>query len=414
MSNEPSNIEELIKQNELLQEQNILLREQAAIAGAFRNFDTGDFPKADSNSLEEILQRNELLKKQNALLREQNELLRESPNKSTGTEREIFIKDIEQDEMRDGFLVTSRRKKLWNVQIGLLQEFARICKKHDIRWYAIGGTLLGAARHKGFIPWDDDVDVILFRPDYEKFKSVVEDELRYSVNYSAWHWYNHRLESDNEAAQHATSDLPFISKRYAENYPGASPFFPMIRLVDNRTTCFFSEEHTSIFYAIWIDIFCLDPCPPFEDKTLLRNFNMAKELFFATILPGKVKEAVDNNEKFLVTRDKMQTFLNLPFKMRAQQYEFFSLKHFTETPYVSEMAYQTIRKRKRAYRSKGFDGVAYLPFETIEVPVPADYNSVLTDDFGDWHKIVVAKRHLSKYKVDVPYKEYFSKRGLKK
>ena len=70
-------------------------------------------------------------------------------------ERKIFIENIEHDEMRDGFLVTSNRKKLWNVQIGLINEVARICKKHDIRWFAIGGTLLGAARHKGFIPWDD-------------------------------------------------------------------------------------------------------------------------------------------------------------------------------------------------------------------------------------------------------------------
>ncbi|MBR7025334.1 MAG: LicD family protein [Selenomonadaceae bacterium] len=378
-----------------------------------------------------IVLQNKLLQEQNISLRSQNELLRQAAfaikgdkgkqNERSGQsslidkkdEREIFIDDIYHDEMREGFLVTSHRKKLWNVQIGILQEFARICKKHDIRWFTIGGTLLGAVRHKGFIPWDDDVDVIMFRPDYEKFKSVVEEELTYNPHYSMWYWFNHRLESDSEAAQHANSDLPFISRAYANKYAGLSPFFPLLRLVDERTTCYLNEERKSIFYAIWIDIFCFDPCPPFEDRTLLNNFNMAQELFLATIYPEKVKEALENKEKFLIPRDKMMTFLNLPFKTRAQQFDLFSLKHYTKTPYVSEMAYQTIRKRKRAYRAKSFDDVIYLPFEKIEVPVPADYDAVLTDDFGDWHKIVVASGHLNTFSADIPYREYFAKSKVK-
>ena len=89
------------------------------------------------------------------------------------------------------------------------------------------------------------------------------------------------------------------------------------------------------------------------------------------------------------------------------------MKHYTKTPYVSEMAYQTIRKRKRAYRAKSFDDVIYLPFEKIEVPVPADYDAVLTDDFGDWHKIVVARGHLNTFSADIPYREYFAKSKVK-
>lgn len=368
-----------------------------------------------NSNIELIEQQNKLLQEQIALLKERNELLKNSSPINRDDGREVFVKDIEHDEIRNGFLVTSHRKKLWNVEIGLMQEFGRICKKHNIRWYAIGGTLLGAARHKGFIPWDDDVDVIMFRPDYEKFKSVVEDELKFNPNYSMWYWFNHRLETDNEAAQHANLDLPFISREYSEKYAGLSPFFPLLRLVDNRTTCFISEDRKDVFYAIWIDIFCFDPCPPFfEDNKAAKNFEIAKELFYATIYPEQVMAALKNKEKFLTPKDKILTFLSLPYKMRAQQFDLFQLKNFTETPYVSEMAYQTVRKRKRAYRSKGFNGVTYLPFEQVEIPAPADYNSVLEDDFGDWHKIVVAKGHLDTFSVDIPYKEYFSKVVLAK
>lgn len=359
-------------------------------------------------SVDAITQQNKLLQEQNALLRERNKLLRQSVAINQKDDHEIFIEDIDHDEIRDGFLVTSYRKKLWNVEIGLLQEFGRICKKHNIRWFAIGGTLLGAARHKGFIPWDDDIDVIMFRPDYEKFKSVVEEELRYNPNYSMWYWYNHRLESDGEAAQHVNTDLPFISREYAARYSGLSPFFPLLRLVDERTTCFMSEDRKDIFYAIWIDIFCFDPCPPFEDDTAARNFDIAKELFYATIAPDRVREAVYNKEKFLTPRDKILSFLNLPYKMRAQQFDLFLEKNYFESPYVSEVAYQTIRKRRRAYRAKSFKDVVYLPFETIEIPAPIDYDAVLTDDMGDWHKMVVAKGHLNTYSVEIPYKEYFA------
>ena len=179
----------------------------------------------DSAKLKELARQNELLREQNDLLRENNRLLKIS-------EREAFVDDLDRDEMRSGFLVTSHRKKLWNAQIGLINEFARVCKKHNLRWFAIGGTLLGAARHKGFIPWDDDVDVCMLRPEYEKLRRIIASEVK--PPFSTEFWYDYRLETD-EPSELVDKSLPLLSAEQIKKYPVHAPFFPLMKIRDDRT-----------------------------------------------------------------------------------------------------------------------------------------------------------------------------------
>lgn len=76
-------------------------------------------------------------------------------------------------------MAKSEKKSLRRLQLeelAILKEFVEICKRHDLRYYILGGTLLGAIRHKGFIPWDDDVDVAMPRSDYERFLQIDRSE----------------------------------------------------------------------------------------------------------------------------------------------------------------------------------------------------------------------------------------------
>ena len=73
-----------------------------------------------------------------------------------------------EEEIRSGYTVSSEMKKIWAVELDLLNEFSKVCQKHQLKWFVHAGTLLGAIRHKGFIPWDDDIDVVMPRADYEK------------------------------------------------------------------------------------------------------------------------------------------------------------------------------------------------------------------------------------------------------
>ena len=78
-----------------------------------------------------------------------------------------FEEEFFKNEVREGFFVSSMMKRAWAAQIEVLEEFEKMCKENNIRYFAAYGTLLGAVRHGGFIPWDDDIDIWMLREDYE-------------------------------------------------------------------------------------------------------------------------------------------------------------------------------------------------------------------------------------------------------
>ena len=65
-------------------------------------------------------------------------------------------------EVRSGYEVSEKVKKIWAVELNLLEYFDNLCREYHLRYFADYGTLLGAVRHQGFIPWDDDIDVVMF------------------------------------------------------------------------------------------------------------------------------------------------------------------------------------------------------------------------------------------------------------
>ena len=68
-------------------------------------------------------------------------------------------------------------KKLHTVQLKMLKDFSEVCDKYEIPYFVVYGTAIGAVRHHGFIPWDDDIDVAMLRVDYNKFFEIFENEM---------------------------------------------------------------------------------------------------------------------------------------------------------------------------------------------------------------------------------------------
>lgn len=89
----------------------------------------------------------------------------------------VFDEAYFEGEEREGFFVESMMKRAWAAQLEVLKVIEEICIRHNLRYFAEWGTLLGAVRHKGFIPWDDDMDIAMLRDDYEKFLVIAKEEL---------------------------------------------------------------------------------------------------------------------------------------------------------------------------------------------------------------------------------------------
>ena len=360
-----------------------------------------------TNEFQTTIRQNELLQEQCALLREQNELLRQAASVPT-EEREIYVDNLDCDEMRDGFLVTSDRKKLWNVQINLMQEFDRICKKHNLRWFAIGGTLIGAARHRGFIPWDFDIDVIMFRPEYEKFRQIAATEV--TEPYFADGWYDYLLESEGATLADFKGNVQFVTRDQEKNSGERwLTQWPSIRLRDNRTTMIEIPDRNYVNQGIWIDIFPLDSLPPFYDQKTALNFEIAKVLLLATAAPTRIRKAMARGENLLLDYGILKEFLAKPYSERGKEFDNFMNRKFVMTERVGDIRDYCITGNQKFYQSKDFRDVIYLPFEKIEVPAPVGYDSVLTDFYGDWRTPVFYPPHMIFHSADIPYKEYFQK-----
>ena len=283
------------------------------------------------------------------------------------------IKDLYKDEIRCNFLVTADRKKIWQVDMYLLREVDRICRKHDITYFADYGTLLGAVRHKGFIPWDDDIDLVMLRPDYEKFKLVAQHEL----------------------------DAPiFFQNMYTDSCLSA---FSRVR--NSETSAIGQYGNVDMNQGIFVDIFPLDDVP---DGTKKQEYIFQIQMEIWRTLVDERKLLMDM-EKGVHTRlpvDLLKRLINLSKRECFAEFEQFCINHFGTSEKVDFITDAFIGRQCQTLREY-YSHVVYLPFEGIEIPVPAMYDEVLRCRYGDYHKLVkgASQHEGALFSADISYKE---------
>lgn len=166
-------------------------------------------------------------------------------------------------EVREGFYIPSLMKRAWAAQMEVLEIITNICKKYHIQYFAEWGTLLGAVRHQGRIPWDDDIDIGMFREEYERFCEVVDQELPAEC----WFLDHQRVKGyENRVGRVINSRVHVVEGENLEKYHG----FP---------------------YVAGIDIFCLDEVPLSEGEVTniyyweaFSDYRLKKEWFREIIM----------------------------------------------------------------------------------------------------------------------------------
>ncbi|NMB09764.1 MAG: LicD family protein [Tissierellia bacterium] len=244
-------------------------------------------------------------------------------------------------------------EKLKKVGLDILKEFIRVCDLLDLKYYSAYGTLIGAVRHEGYIPWDDDVDVYMPRPDYEIFMKEAKKYLK-----------------DNYFVQNNDTDPEYLL-RFA-------------KLRDSNTT-FIEEEYKkyTINHGIFIDIFPLD------------GYVKGKDFLLDMRIKQKAFEESDNEVKF---KNSLSTFnmkviqkigpilnkkINLEKTMNS--YEDIAKKFsYKDSDYVAEMVGSIyIVPMKKEVFGEG----KLMKFEDIYARVPDDYDTCLKLLYGDYMKL---------------------------
>lgn len=260
--------------------------------------------------------------------------------------------DFLNEEERCEHIVSKTMKKLWLIQLDMVNKFIQVCDKYNLKYWAEGGTLLGAVRHGGYVPWDDDIDLLMMREDYMKFLSVADKEF----------------------------DYPYYINT---GYTTPSGLFTKIRRLDTiRYKSLIGiiptpEKKAVVMFppGICIDIFCADNCPNTHKERI--EFHNKLESSYSTysyaknIYKNEYHNSCRPEHELLELKNRMIDKLNL-YNELCQSY------NDKDTDYIFNNAFphRNIESGHMRYK-EDYEDCVYLPFEMLTLRCPKGYERVL-------------------------------------
>lgn len=275
--------------------------------------------------------------------------------------------DFLRDEVRNGFYIPTAIKQGWAAELDVLAEIDRICGKYGIKYFADWGTFLGAVRHGGFVPWDDDLDICMLRDDYTRFREVADAELP-----KGYVFHDFERKQDHWL---------FLS-----------------RVVINSKMCFeekYLEEHNNFPWMAGVDIFVKDYLFEDEKKEIRRDKDIMNLIAVADgIVNGDIsKQAIASKineirKKFLVKlpgKYREHDMAVALYKLAEQQ---MSKVEPDSAGRVGQIFPWVLKHGPRVGEPKStYDKLIRLPFEDTTIPVPAAYNIVLESRYRNFNEL---------------------------
>ncbi|XME04301.1 phosphorylcholine transferase LicD [Lachnospiraceae bacterium C1.1] len=279
-----------------------------------------------------------------------------------------FERDFFKAEIKTGFLVSESMKKVWASSIECLMDIAEVCRNENLRWFAMFGTLLGAVRHHGFIPWDDDIDIALFRKDYEYLRNNAKRLL--PSNYEV-------LDS---------------SKKYVKG-------LDILRICNTDDVCVehsFLQKYHGCPYLIGIDIYPIDNCP--ENKELDQSICDILNLIARVIT---IDEEIENpvEDDIAERYEIIELLANVSGKAFSSDRDALHMELMQYYDEISQFANGqdteecTIYRNHRfsadaVYSKKIFEKTVRLPFENSIIDAPAGFDDALKKMYGNYLSLV--------------------------
>ncbi len=270
---------------------------------------------------------------------------------------------VEKQNMED--LVLEEVRELQLIELDILKEVDRVCRENNITYYLGEGTLLGAIRHNGFIPWDDDVDILMPREELKRFMAIADGKLK--PNYKFQYYHN------------------------VESYWVQSP---KVRLLDKTKFTQSKLKKYTEDVGPYIDIFPLDYTPETFSLTKKQDKFIKRRRLMLFLKTGFSKPTTWKRKALLLC-SKLFSVKSLHESMieKATKYSDGSKKYLSNFG-----SYYAIPKE--TYPAEAFGTPKYVRFEDAEFPVPSDYHYVLTRTYGDYMQLPPENKRVAKHSFD--------------
>lgn len=261
---------------------------------------------------------------------------------------------------------------LHQVDMDIAKEVLRICQKHGLTYYMLGGTMLGAIRHKGFIPWDDDIDLGMPREDYERFLVLAPQEL--------------------------AAHLKLVNYKTDPNY-----MYYITRILDTETTVIEERIGNDNKYThASIDIFPIDGTP---NNPLLRKIYYFRVMYHRALMSLCYKDSIDRKRKrskkeklllWVMERIPVEK-LTTPYKQKCKIDKLMRKQKVAGSKYIGNLmgAYRTREIVPAEYYGQG----AMYPFEDMQMRGLSMYHEYLTHTYGDYMQLPPEDSRKTHFKI---------------
>lgn len=276
-------------------------------------------------------------------------------------------------------------RKMWKVYLELWQEFDRVARKHNLKYFLFNGTLIGAVRHKGFIPWDDDFDIAMSRKDYDRLQYELSKEF-------------------NE---------PFFFQSILSD---PTHFNGLNRLRKSDTTMILRYDYNHpCNNGVYIDIYPIDNLP--DDPVAYRKINQKAQIFrhlFYYHVYGSLTPLKNQKTRLTLKQYGVKTLSKVIFSLYDEKrvYRYFQkqLGAYQDVPckYAASISVHPFRKAN-IWHTEDISDIDFLEFEGHQMPVPKGWNRCLMIRYGNYMEIPPAEAqkpiHCTKAYMnpDIPY-----------